>query len=44
MLAVHTAEYGLSADMQGAVIYLGSDASKYTTGSEMVIDGGYTCL
>ncbi|KAL7423653.1 hypothetical protein Q5752_001234 [Cryptotrichosporon argae] len=32
------------SDLKGAVVYLASDASKYTTGSEIVIDGGYTCL
>jgi NAD(P)-dependent dehydrogenase (short-subunit alcohol dehydrogenase family) len=32
------------SDLKGAVILLGSDASKYITGAEIVIDGGYTCL
>lgn len=32
------------SDLKGAVIYLASDASKYTTGSEITIDGGYTCI
>ncbi|ODN84126.1 hypothetical protein L202_00136 [Cryptococcus amylolentus CBS 6039] len=32
------------SDLKGAVIYLASDSSKYTTGTDMVIDGGYTCL
>ncbi|KAI5454703.1 hypothetical protein NCC49_003591 [Naganishia albida] len=31
-------------DLKGAVIYLGSDASAFTTGSNMIVDGGYTCL
>jgi sorbose reductase len=31
-------------DLAGAVIYLASNASKYTTGSDILIDGGYTCL
>jgi D-arabinitol 2-dehydrogenase len=32
------------SDLKGAVILLGSDASKYITGAEITIDGGYTCL
>ncbi|EAL22045.1 hypothetical protein CNBC1830 [Cryptococcus deneoformans B-3501A] len=32
------------SDLKGAVIYLASDSSKYTTGAEIMIDGGYTCL
>jgi NAD(P)-dependent dehydrogenase (short-subunit alcohol dehydrogenase family) len=29
------------ADLQGAVVYLASEASDYMTGSDLVIDGGY---
>ena len=29
------------SDLQGAVVYLASEASDYMTGSDMVIDGGY---
>jgi NAD(P)-dependent dehydrogenase (short-subunit alcohol dehydrogenase family) len=29
-------------DLQGAVVYLASEASDYTTGHDLVIDGGYT--
>ncbi|KAK9454991.1 hypothetical protein V1511DRAFT_379415 [Dipodascopsis uninucleata] len=31
-------------ELVGAYIYLASDASTYTTGSDIVIDGGYTLL
>lgn len=34
---------GYPEELQGAVIYLASDASAFTTGSDMIIDGGYTC-
>jgi len=35
---------GTPEDLIGAYVYLASDASKWTTGSDIVIDGGYTCL
>ncbi len=34
----------LPEELQGAVLYLASDASTYTTGCDIVIDGGYTCV
>ncbi len=32
---------GAAEDIGWAVVYLASDRSPYTTGSEMVIDGGH---
>lgn len=31
-------------ELVGAVIYLASEASTYTTGAEIIIDGGYVCI
>ena len=33
---------GLPDDLVGAVLYLASDAARFTTGSVLVIDGGQT--
>ena len=35
---------GMPEDLVGAYIYLAADASKWTTGSDIAVDGGYTCL
>ncbi len=35
---------GYPEDLTGAFIYLASDASKWSTGSDIVVDGGYTIL
>jgi sorbose reductase len=34
---------GLVSDLQGAVVYLASEASDFMTGHDMIIDGGYCC-
>jgi len=34
---------GQAKELKGAYVYLVSDASTYTTGSDIVIDGGYLC-
>jgi NAD(P)-dependent dehydrogenase (short-subunit alcohol dehydrogenase family) len=35
---------GEPEELQSAVIYLASDASGYTTGTDIIIDGAYTCV
>ena len=35
---------GRPEELTGLFLYLASDASSYMTGSDIVIDGGYTCL
>lgn len=34
---------GRPQELMGAYLYLASDASSYTTGTDILIDGGYTC-
>ena len=35
---------GKPEELLPALLYLASDASSYTTGSNIIVDGGYTCL
>lgn len=35
---------GKPEELQGAALYLASDASSFTTGADFIIDGAYTCV
>lgn len=34
---------GTPEELQGAVLYLASDAATFTTGTDLIVDGGFTC-
>jgi gluconate 5-dehydrogenase len=40
--AVAMNRWGKMEEIQGAAIYLASDAASFTTGSMLVVDGGWT--
>lgn len=42
--AIPMGEWGRPSDIAAGAIYLASDASRYVTGSELVIDGGFTAI
>ena len=42
LAAIPMGHLGQAIDIANAVLFLASDESRYMTGSEMVIDGGYT--
>ncbi len=35
---------GNPEELQGAVVYLASDAATFTTGTDIVVDGAFTCI
>ena len=38
------ARFGEVKELVGGIIYLASDASSFVTGSELTVDGGYSCM
>ena len=38
------ARYGEVDELVGGVIYLASDAASFVTGSELTVDGGFSCM
>ena len=42
--AAHLLGFGAPPDVASAVIYLASDAARWITGTELVIDGGFTAV
>lgn len=42
MSLIPSGKMGTPEDLSGAVTFLLSDASKYVTGAELRVDGGYT--
>jgi NAD(P)-dependent dehydrogenase (short-subunit alcohol dehydrogenase family) len=45
-ILTHTpmARYGVPNELIGAVLWLASDASQFVTGSEVAVDGGFSCM
>jgi 3-oxoacyl-[acyl-carrier protein] reductase len=42
MATKHPLGLGSASDLVGVYSYLASDASRWTTGSALVVDGGYS--
>ena len=40
---IHRRE-GEAHELKGAFLYLASDISSYTTGSDIIVDGGYSIV
>lgn len=38
------ARYGEPVELTGAILWLASDASGFVTGTEVVVDGGFSCM
>ena len=38
------ARYGETSELIGAILWLASDASRFVTGAEIAVDGGYSCM
>lgn len=42
MKLVNNSREGEPHELQGAFLYLASDSSTYTTGANLLVDGGYS--
>lgn len=41
--ATPMAEFGKAEDLQGALVYLSSEMSRFVTGTVLAVDGGFSC-